>query len=169
MTRVLVAYGSKRGSTAEIAELIGAGLRSAGHPADVRPAHEVGGLAGYDAVVLGGAVYAGRWVRPVRRFARREAAELRERPLYMFSSGPLDHSAEHGEVPVPPGVKKIIARLGPREHVTFGGRLAREARGFPASALAERVGGDYRDPERIRAWAAGIARELATEEAAAHD
>lgn len=167
--RVLVAYGSKRGSTAEIADLIGTELRSAGYTADVRSVADVAGLAGYDAVVLGGAVYAGRWVRQARRFAKREAAELSKRPLYLFSSGPLDHSAEHGEVPVAPGVKQIITRLGARAHVTFGGRLARDARGFPASALAKKVGGDYRDPGQIRIWAAGIARALAAENAAVHE
>jgi menaquinone-dependent protoporphyrinogen IX oxidase len=33
----LIAYASKHGSTAEIAERIGATLRSAGHEADVLP------------------------------------------------------------------------------------------------------------------------------------
>lgn len=169
MVRVLVVYGSRRGSTAEIADMIGTELRSAGYAVDVRPAADVAGLAGYDAVVLGGAVHAGHWARPARRFARREAAELSKRPLYMFSSGPPHRSSEHGVIPAAPGVMAIIVRLRPREHVTFGGRLARDAHDLPAPAAAERAGGDQRGPGRIRTWAAAIARELASEGAAAYE
>jgi menaquinone-dependent protoporphyrinogen oxidase len=34
----------------------------------VRPAHEVAGAGGYDAVVLGGALYMGRWHADAKRF-----------------------------------------------------------------------------------------------------
>jgi hypothetical protein len=55
--RVLVAYGSKHGSTAEIADRIGERLREAGHEVDVLPAGSVTDLDRYEAVVLGSAVY----------------------------------------------------------------------------------------------------------------
>lgn len=140
---------------------IGAELRDNGLEAEVCPAEMVRGVGDYDAVILGGAVYAGRWVRAARRFARRHADALRERPLWMFSSGPLDYSAATGDAPVAPGVRKIIDRLGPRDHATFGGRLERGATGFPASVLAERAGGDYRDFEQVRRWVAQVSHELA--------
>lgn len=60
-TSVLVAYATKSGSTARIAEIIAEALREQGLQAEVRPAREVLKPAGYDAVVLGGALYAGRW------------------------------------------------------------------------------------------------------------
>ena len=63
MSRVLVAYGSRHGSTAEIAEAIAATLREAGLAVDCRKAGEVDSLDGYDAVVLGSAVYMRRWRR----------------------------------------------------------------------------------------------------------
>jgi menaquinone-dependent protoporphyrinogen oxidase len=44
--------------------------------------------------------------------------------------------------------------------VTFGGRLPADAKGFPASAMAKTHAGDWRDPERIRGWAAEVAMEL---------
>jgi menaquinone-dependent protoporphyrinogen oxidase len=51
-----------------------------------------------------------------------------------------------------------------RGHVTFGGRLTEEARGwlgFVARRMAgEGHSGDFRNPERIRAWARGISREI---------
>ena len=58
--KTLVAYGTKYGATAEIAEKIGEVLRQAGLPTDVLPADHVHDLAGYQAVVLGSGVYMGK-------------------------------------------------------------------------------------------------------------
>ncbi|MBA9002786.1 flavodoxin domain-containing protein [Thermomonospora cellulosilytica] len=160
-TRVLVAYGSKRGSTAEIAEWIADALRQEGIDADVADAGRVKDVTGYDAVILGGALYAGRWHRAARRFARRNAGELIHLPVWAFSSGPLDHTAEEGVIEPPPSLTRIMSRIGAQSHATFGGRLDPEVHGMIASAVAKKQGGDYRDREQVRAWAREIARELA--------
>ena len=68
---VLVAYGSKMGGTAGIAELIGDALTDGGFQADVRPVAEVSQLDRYDAVVIGGALYTGHWHRQARRIGAR--------------------------------------------------------------------------------------------------
>jgi menaquinone-dependent protoporphyrinogen oxidase len=160
MIRVLVAYASERGGTAEIAGWIGAALRRAGVEAEVRPAGEVADLEGYDAAVVGGALYEGRWHREARRFVRHHASGLAHRPVWLFSSGPLDHTArEHAIDPVP-GVAKFAGRLDARGHATFGGRLTSDAKGFLAPKIAKRMSGDYRDREQVAEWATGIAREL---------
>ncbi|WP_037560138.1 flavodoxin domain-containing protein [Spirillospora albida] len=160
MIRVLVAYGSERGGTAEIAEWIGAALIESGLDPDVRPAGSVMALDGYDAVVLGGALYAARWHRDARRFVRRFAGGLASRPLWLFSSGPLDATAGEGDLEPVRGVAKAARKAGARGHATFGGRLAPDAEGFLASAVAKKSSGDYRDREQVRAWAAGIGGEL---------
>ncbi|MEA3375393.1 MAG: flavodoxin domain-containing protein, partial [Chloroflexota bacterium] len=59
--QVLVAYATKHGATAEIAKKVGQVLREAGLPTDVLPAGDVGDLTSYSAVVLGSAIYIGRW------------------------------------------------------------------------------------------------------------
>ncbi len=160
MTQVLVAYGSRRGGTAEIAIWIGAELRKAGLNADVRSAVAVHDLSAYHAVVLGGALYGGRWHRDARRFARRQRRALRDRPVWLFSSGPLDRSAETARIPPVRGVRVAARRLGARGHMTFGGRLAEDARGLVASRMASRLAGDYRDRRQVQEWARGIAAEL---------
>src|SRR5438477_3803419 len=86
--RVLVAYGTKFGSTAEIAEAIGTTLRVAGLEVDVKRAGQVGSLEPYRAVVLGSAVYVTRWRRDAMRLLRRER-ELKQREVWLFSSGPV--------------------------------------------------------------------------------
>ncbi|MBP2706726.1 flavodoxin [Microbispora sp. RL4-1S] len=166
MTRVLVAYGSKRGSTAEIAGWIGETLRGQGLETEVADAGTVRDVSAYDAVVLGGALYAGRWHKDARRFARRHAAALSGRPVWLFSSGPLDRSAQEGEIPPVPQAARASAALDACEHRTFGGRLTHDARGFLASAIAERSGGDYRDQDRVRDWALRVAAQVAATEQA---
>jgi menaquinone-dependent protoporphyrinogen oxidase len=165
---VLVAYGTRNGSTAGIADMIALALHEQGIHPEVRAASQVRDVAGYDAVVLGGALYAGRWHRHARQFARRHAAALRGRPVWLFSSGPLDGSADRGEIPPVPQAGRALRRLGARAHVTFGGRLTGQAKGYVARAMVRNGnGGDFRNPDRITTWAREIAAQLRTGTAAA--
>ncbi|XUM05043.1 flavodoxin domain-containing protein [Streptomyces venezuelae ATCC 10712] len=162
--RVLVAYGSKHGATEGIADEIGRTLRADGIDAVVLSAGAVTDVSGYDGVVLGGALYAGHWNGKARRCARRNAEKLRHRPLWLFSSGPVDSSAEQRDIPPVPGVARRIKKLGAREHVTFGGAMTAETAGFISRSLVRQgKGGDFRNPERVRAWAHHIATELRAE------
>ncbi|MGW1010336.1 flavodoxin domain-containing protein [Streptomyces termitum] len=159
--RVLVAYGSKHGATAGIADEIGRALRDDGFDTDVRPAGTVTDVGGYDGVVLGGALYAGRWNGEARRCARRNAEQLRHRPVWLFSSGPVDRSAEQRDIPPVRGVARRMKQLGAREHVTFGGALTADSPDLVARALVRHgKGGDFRDPARVRAWAHRIGAAL---------
>ncbi|MEV8631337.1 flavodoxin domain-containing protein [Streptosporangium sp. NPDC051023] len=159
MTKVLVAYGSTRGSTREIAGWIGRALAGQGIEAEVRPAAEVRDMDAYDAVVLGGAIYFGRWHRHTRALVRRCARRLAELPVWLFSSGPLQTIGDR-EVTPPADVERVRRRIGARESVVFGGCLRADARGFLAATMARTVAGDFRDPGRIEAWARDIAYDL---------
>jgi menaquinone-dependent protoporphyrinogen oxidase len=86
--RVLVAYGSKRGSTREVAEAVAATLREHGDEVDVEPAGRARELVGYDGVVLGGALYRGRWHGGARRFLKRQRRSLSTVPVAAFAMGP---------------------------------------------------------------------------------
>jgi menaquinone-dependent protoporphyrinogen oxidase len=160
MMRVLVAYGTKMGGSAGIAEMLGDALSTAGLQVDVRPASERADIGAYDAVIVGGALYNQRWHRHARRFVSRHTSALRTRPVWLFSSGPLDDSATTGEIAPIAQVQDLLQRVGARGHATFGGRLAPDAKGLPASAMAKTRAGDWRDPTRIRSWAATVAQEL---------
>lgn len=154
--RVLVSFGSKRGGTAGLAAMIGEALTEAGFDAVVSPAKDVRDLGGVDAVIVAGALYAYRWHRDARRFVRRNATALRELPVWLVSSGPLDGSAEERDIPPTPQVAKLARRIGARGHVTFGGRLEPDAKGFPASAMAKKNAGDWRSPAQVRSWVATV-------------
>jgi hypothetical protein len=109
---------------------------------------------------VGGALYANRWHRAVRRFVRRHVDELRRVPVWFFSSGPLDDSADRTLIPPVPEVTVLMERVGALAHATFGGRLPEDAKGFPASAMAKKRHGDYRNRERIADWAEQLAEQL---------
>ncbi|MEV6523782.1 flavodoxin domain-containing protein [Longispora sp. NPDC051575] len=161
MTYALVAYGSSHGSTADIADWIGETLRERGIRVDVSDAATVEDVSHYDLVVLGGALYAHRWQRQARRFARRHRTALLARPVWLFSTGPLDRSAEGAVIAPVPQVARIAERISARGHSTFGGRLAPDTTGFLARRMARTMAGDFRNRAQVTAFAYGIAAEAA--------
>ncbi|WP_333735530.1 flavodoxin domain-containing protein [Streptomyces sp. IBSBF 2806] len=158
---VLVTYGTTNGSTARIAGAVADVLRKAGLTVEVLPARAVTSVARYDAVVVGGALYAGRWHKDARRFVRRHRRALAERPVWFFSSGPLDASASERDIPPVRGVRRAMIRLAVRDHVTFGGCLEEGAKGRVAGMiLRSGKGGDFRDFGAIETWAESVADSL---------
>ncbi|MFJ8114189.1 flavodoxin domain-containing protein [Streptomyces sp. NPDC096132] len=155
---VLVTYGTTNGSTAEIAEAVADVLRKDGLTVEALPAGSVTSVARYDGVVVGGALYAGRWHKDARRFVRRNRLLLAQRPVWFFSSRPLGTSVSDRDLPPVPGVRRAMNRLGVRDHVTFGGRLEEGAKGWVAGMiLRSGKGGDFRDFGVIETWAKGVA------------
>ncbi|SNY59153.1 Hsp20 family protein [Paractinoplanes atraurantiacus] len=156
---VLVAYGSTGGGTAEIAQWIAGELRRAGLDVRLVSAGEVDEVGEYDAVVLGAALYASGWHGDARRFVHRFAGQFTGRPVWLFSSGPLDRSSETGQLPPVPHTAAALRDLPARRHVTFGGRMTPQAHGW-IGYLGRRSAGDFRDPNRVRAWARELAAEI---------
>lgn len=154
--RILVAHGSKRGGTAGLADMIGKALADLGHDVTVEPARSVHALPEVDAVVVAGGIYAGRWHGDAQWFVKQHDKALRELPVWLVGSGPLDNTAETGTFTLGPSVLKLAERIGARGTQAFGGYLAPDAKGFPASQMAKTMAGDFRDAEHIGRWAAEI-------------
>jgi menaquinone-dependent protoporphyrinogen oxidase len=165
--RVLVVYGSKHGATAEIAERIGATLRAAGLGVDVADARQAAAPAGYDAVVLGSAVYIGAWRREAARYLTQHEAALQGLPVWLFSSGPTqegDPAELAGEFGFPKRLRPVADRIAPRNLAIFHGvndlaKLSGIERWMMKQAKAQ--AGDFRDWAAIEAWARGIVTALA--------
>ena len=160
---VLVTAASRHAATREIAEAIAAGLERRGVQAEVLDIAGVGEVGEYRAVVLGSAVYLGRWLRPATGFAAGNAAELRTMPVWLFSSGPLG-PREHPIPSTPPAdVEEMMALTGARAHRLFHGRLNRDALGRAERIAVRAVHaplGDGRDWHEIDDFAADIAGVL---------
>lgn len=160
--RILITAGSRHGGTVGIAETLAAALAEEGFRVELAAPSEVPSLDGYDAVIVGGAIYLGRWHRDARRFVHTHAAALRKRPTYLFSSGPVGTgtSAPASEIPPVPMVRQLMTLVCARGHVTFGGRVSPEGRGALGAAFARRRQGDWRDEEEVRTWAGNVADDL---------
>lgn len=160
--KVLVTAASKHGATAEIARAIQETLSSHGVDATLEPIEDVRSIDGYRAVVVGSGVYAGRWLKPAREFVKRHGPELKQRKVWLFSSGPV------GDPPKPveesPEFAQMKSATGAVEHQIFSGRVDPKSLSLPERAVVAALHaptGDYRDFDAIRAWAARIAASLA--------
>ncbi|GLY38206.1 flavodoxin [Amycolatopsis sp. NBRC 101858] len=166
--KILVAVATRHGATREIAESLATALGSAltdagvGSQVEVRDAGLVHSVDGFDAVVLGSAVYLGHWLDPARKLAESFPDELRRVPVWLFSSGPVGEQKHPAEEPVV--VEDLVHRLDVRDHRLFGGKIDRHTLKFPERAVvsALRVGdADNRDWPSIRAWGREIGMSLA--------
>ena len=159
--KVLVSAASKYGATSEIAQAIADVLAGEGLEVTVVPPAQAGAIEQFDAVVLGSAVYMGRWMKPGRELAHRQAAALAARPVWLFSSGPVGEPAKPADNPV--NVAAILQGTKARDHQVFTGKLVKKQLSFPDRAIASATRvqeGDFRNWDDIRAWATSIAGAL---------
>ena len=163
---ILVAYATKYGATAEIAERVGEVLRVEGLQADVSPVDRVRDLTPYSAVILGSAVYIGKWRKEAVKFLKENEGTLAERSVWLFSSGPL---GEGDPVELldgwrfPSAQQPIADRIQPRDIVVFHGSLNPDKLNFLERWMLNNVQspvGDFRDWEAITSWATSIADAL---------
>lgn len=152
---VLVAHASKHGSTREVAEAVAAVLEQRGVAVDVQPAAVVDDVGPYDAVVLGGALYFGRWHADARAFLERHRAVLAPLPLAVFALGPVGDTGTLEESRAE--LDRALAgtpELEPFAVGVFGGVIDPSKLRFPLSRMKAQ---DSRDWDAIRAWAEAVA------------
>jgi len=165
--RVLVVVASKHGATEEMAGSMSRWLAESaagqelGVTAVLQKADHHPDPAGFDAVLVGSAVYGGRWLEPARDWVSAHAAALRDRPVWLFSSGPI------GAPPFPPDephdVHPLAQLVGARGHRVFPGRLDTNLLSFGERAMVTAMRaplGDFRDWDAVRGWTDEIAAEL---------
>jgi menaquinone-dependent protoporphyrinogen oxidase len=151
MSKTLVAFATKNGSTEEVAEAIAETLREAGCVVDVRPAREVREtVAGWDLVVLGAPIYSGRWHRDARRFLKRHRSDFEAVPVAVFGMGPRSGDDE-GWQRSRAQLDRAVRKQGWLVYVAvavFGG--------VDPPTKRQRERRDLRDWSAIRAWATGL-------------
>lgn len=151
--RVLVTAASRHGSTREIAAEIAATIRATGIDAIEREPRDVINLDGYDAVILGSAIYVGQWLGDAKDFADRHAEALRERRTWLFSSGLANQPSKDANNA--PALLARMQQLQVEGHRHFPGKLdvlqltrrarsnhggTREVRRFPRHERSARLG-----------------------------
>ncbi len=85
MSKILVAYSTSSGSTAEVANAVAEELKQAGHVTEVLPVTSVKTLDGYDSIVLGAPMIFG-WHNPARKFLQQHRVDLAGKKVALFAS-----------------------------------------------------------------------------------
>jgi menaquinone-dependent protoporphyrinogen oxidase len=160
---VLLTAVSDHGATREIAARIADDLARHDIDAEVKAPEQVEGLSGYDAFVIGSAIYLGQWLKPATKFIEAHQDELRQHPTWLFSSGPIVGEPVTTDPADAAKGDAIAETLHAREHRLFGGKLDKSQLNWcekVAVRAAHAHEGDYRDWAAIDEWAATIAHEL---------
>jgi len=164
--KILVAYASLTGSTAEIAEAIGKTLVESGLQVDVRPMKEIQDLSPYRAVVAGSAIHGGKWLPEAMQFMHTYQAELACRPFAAFlvciTLG-LPDSGKYRDG-VSTWLQPVRALVKPVSEGLFAGNMDFSKLPLTFDAVMVRLAvtlkalpnGDHRDWAAVRAWAASL-------------
>ena len=162
--RILVAYTTRKGSTAEIALAVAGELEKSGAAVTVADMTTVPSVEGYDAVVLGAPVYSGRIAKDVAFFARRHRDALGRIPVAGFVTGIAPVFPKTGEVSG--FTRQFESALGPVRPVAvtmFAGRLDAARLSFierGMTAVLKVPTGDFRDWVTIAIWARDLPQKL---------
>jgi len=158
MPKLLVAYATRAGSTAEIAEFMGKVLSEAGVQADVLPIKQVRDLRGYSGVILGSAIRMGSVLPELIKFVQTHAATLSQVPLAYFNVNmTLMEDTPENRAVVDSYFKPLRAICEPLRVGAFAGKMDYARLGvllrFVFSKNKEKIPeGDWIDWEAIRAW-----------------
>jgi menaquinone-dependent protoporphyrinogen oxidase len=158
--RVLVTYASKYGSTGGVADAIGKELCSRDVAADVLLIKNVRNISSYQAVVIGSAIYMGKWMSEAADFIKENRDVLRQVPVaYFLVCMTLSQPTEKKRAEVmsyTDPILKAVPEIKPVGIGTFAGALDYNNLSWIYKKILkskETPEGDFRDWNAIRAWA----------------
>lgn len=158
--RILVAYATRSGSTAEIAQAIGKELTTAGITVDIAEIKTVSTLSGFNAIVIGGPLYMGSVDGTVAKFVGKNREQLQKMPVAAFAVGLAPKNPDPGAYGIAmEALTKSIEPVTPVSTVLFAGKLDPAKLSFIQRKITELVKspvGDFRDWDAIAAWARGL-------------
>jgi menaquinone-dependent protoporphyrinogen oxidase len=165
-TKILVAYASRAGSTAGVAEAIGKTLTEGGALVEVRPIQDVKDLTPYAAVVAGSAIQNKRWLPEAMQFIQTHQAALAQKPFaaFLVCMTLAMKNADKYRIFVKDFLQPVRALVPTVSEGLFAGVL--DIRKVPSAVdrfnfrLSVLFGvwseGDHRDWQTIHSWADGI-------------
>jgi menaquinone-dependent protoporphyrinogen oxidase len=164
--RLLVAYGTRGGSTREVGHRIARVLRARHIQVDVQAAADIQTVCGYSGVIIGSGIYNGSWTPEVIAFVRQHRFVLAHGAVWLFSmaafgdSHPLIGRLVRRE---PREIDELTETLRPRSYRVFAGVIDPRGWSRAGRVLLHGFGGragDNRNWTEITAWAESIATEL---------
>lgn len=163
--KVLIAYASKHGSTKEIALKIASVLTDKDLLVEVIGAGKSIEVAGYDAVIIGSAIYAGNWLKEAKKFIDEYSSQLKKTKVWLFSDGPIGSPLKptSGSAMSAELINSMLAKTQAREHKLLAGKLDVKTLNFGEKLITKVLKtstGDYRDWQEVEAWAKAVAKEI---------
>jgi menaquinone-dependent protoporphyrinogen oxidase len=157
---VLIAYASKYGSTAGVAEAIGEVLCASGTAADVRPIQEVTNVSGYAAAIVGSAVYMRRLIPQAVDFVKANQQALSQVPVaYFVVCGTLREDTQENRKSAAAYLDPVRQVVQPVDEGLFAGAMDHSKMSLAYQVVSRVMGGsesDWRDWSAIRGWAEGL-------------
>jgi menaquinone-dependent protoporphyrinogen oxidase len=172
INRILVAYGSRAGSTREIADTIAHVLEAAGAEVDVMDVKKVTDISDYRSVIIGSAVRIGKLIPETMQFAQRFERELRVKPTAYFvvCRTMADDTPENRYV-VTGYLEPLCKIKKPVCEGLFAGKIdhtkVEPAWRFLLSYVKDgfMLDGDFRDWDAVNDWARSLVPLLVTQRA----
>ena len=164
LTRVLVAYSTRFGSTREVASAIVRELNSTGLEAQSAETTSALNPDEYDAFVIGSPLYGGKWLAAAGMFAATTSERISSKPVALFSIGTLGvESKQTGDTQHREFIKQL-AEIAPALNIVgdamFTGYFERANLPWYLRII-DRFSptryGDHRDWQAIKAWAKSLA------------
>ncbi len=158
--KVLVTYASKYGSTGGVADAIGKELCAKGVNADVVLIKNANNVGSYQGVVIGSAIYRGKWMSEAIDFVNKNQDILCQMPVaYFLVCMTLAQPTEKKRAQVlsyMDPILKGVPEIKPVAIGTFAGALNYSNLSWLNKKILKSKGtpeGDFRDWNAIRAWA----------------
>ena len=163
--KILVAYATKAGSTAEVAAEIGRVVESkSGCKVDVHPVGKLKEVSGYDTVIIGSAIRAGKWLPEATKFVEKQRDALSQVPVAFFTVClTLSEDTEENRREVAAYLDPVREVLQPVDVGLFAGVMDYSKLSFLLRLMMKKMKspeGDFRDWEAIRAWAGQVRARL---------
>jgi menaquinone-dependent protoporphyrinogen oxidase len=161
--KILVAYSTAAGSTAEVAETVGQAISDGNGAVDVLQAKDVMDISPYRAVIVGTGIRAGRVYRDTLAFLERHQAALSQMAVaYFVVCMTMKDDTEENRAQVEAYVDQMRARapqVQPVDVGLFAGKMDFKALSLPLRLIVKAMKseeGDFRDWDAIREWATSV-------------
>lgn len=169
---VLIAYCTRSGSTAEVAQAMGETMKTAGVIAEVKPMAEVQSIAPGTHLMLGTALYIGHFPKDFHLFVARFQKELEAVRPWIFVLGPTEKDRKHFAAAEEQARKELAKHpwLRAADVRVLGGKFDPTHLNLPfpmsllmklpANPMKKLPPSDIRDWDWIHRWTEAIAEEL---------